>query len=603
MFKFLRSQAKVFYWVIAGSFILFLFLGGMTGRGCQAPGSNSIEPGIVGSVNGDKITAQQYDFAVRQQVSQMRQQGGNQELNANQYAIAETQAWDALIRNLIIEQAIADRKIKVDDEEVLAVFQNNPPMEILNQFRDESGNVDMNAYYSALQDPANDWTSAENYIRTILPRQKLNDEIAGLASVTDEELREEYIRQTGRAVAEYMGATFADLGDGYEPTDDEIAAWYSDHQDDYRVDTLAKAQVVRFAKTPSEADYADVLLDIQAIREEILSGAKDFAVAASEYSEDPGSAARGGDLGRFDRNRMVAPLTAVAFELPVGEVSEPVKTKFGYHLIEVTDRSLDSGTGEVYEVEARHILLKVQPGPDTLDLIRQSAENFRLRVTGENFATTAEAEALDLVSPEPFPAGRDIPSVALSLRGSQWAFGADAGEVSRIFENRDFYYIVLAEGTIPGGTRPLDEVKGQVSLAVRKEHNLAAAKAKLAPAVGEVQLGKTMAEVASAYGLAHAVTDTFTANGNVDGVGYGTDFNLKVITGTVGRLIPEIPTLRGVFAATPLWIAPVDQADFDQRQAGLRAVLMQRAQGEVINKWFDDQIAAAEIVDNRYRTR
>ena len=62
MFKILRSKAKVFYWVIAASFVLFLGLGGMTGRGCQAPGSGSYESGVVGSVNGKPISAQDYDF-------------------------------------------------------------------------------------------------------------------------------------------------------------------------------------------------------------------------------------------------------------------------------------------------------------------------------------------------------------------------------------------------------------------------------------------------------------------------------------------------------------------------------------------------------------
>jgi len=603
MFKFLRSQAKVFYWVIAASFLLFLGLGGMTSRGCHAPGSRTIDPGVMGSVNGVKITSQQYDFAVRQQTAQMRQQNGDRELTANSYAQAEDRAWDSLVRNLLIEQAIADRHIKVDDDEVLAVFQNNPPVEILNQFRDEDGNVDMDAYYAALQNPENDWSSAENYIRSLLPRQKLNDEVAGEATVSDEAVREEYIRQTGKAVAEYMGVLFSDLKTDYEPSEDEITSWYDSHQDDYGIDRQGQAKVVRFAKTPSEADYADVLADIKNIREEILSGTKDFAAAATEYSEDPGSATRGGDLGRFDRNRMVAPFTEAAFSLPVGEVSEPVKTKFGYHLIEVTEQDLDKETGEVYEVTARHILLKVKPGPDTLDLIRDSADDFRNRVTGDTFVSTAEAEALDLVAPEPFTAGRDIPSVTLSLRGSNWVFAAAPGEISRVFENRDFFYIVLAEPIIPAGVRPLEDVRGQVTLAVTKEHNLTAAKAKLAPAVGEVQLGSAMADVAAASGLVHAVTDTFTANGNIDGVGYGTEFNMDVIKGTVGKLIPEIATLRGVFAAQPLWIAPIDQDDFNQRQANLRAILLQRAQGEVITAWFEDQMAAADIVDYRHRLR
>lgn len=599
MFKLLRSKAKIFYWIIAGTFILFLFLGGMTGRGCQAPGTANIEPGVIGSVNGDKITGEQFDYAVRQQVTQMRQQGGNQDLNANQYAAANQQAWDALVRNLLIEQAVADRKIKVTDEEVLNVFQNNPPAELLAQFRTENGSVDMNAYYSALQNPENDWTSAEAYIRSLLPRQRLNDEIAASAFVSDEDVREEYIRQTGKAVAEYMGVLFAEVGADYEPSESEVSAWYNSHHDDYQATEQYQAQVVRFAKTASETDSADVLDYIQEIREDILSGRKDFATAATEYSEDQNSATRGGDLGRFDRNRMVAEFTDVAFGLEIGELSEPVHTKFGYHLIEVTEQDTDAVTGEVYEVTARHILLKVKPGMDTLDLLRESAEDFAARVDGANFASTAEAEAMDLVSPAAFAAGRDIPTVNMSLRGSNWVVSAKAGDISPLYENREFMYIVRAGDPIPAGVRSLEDVRGQVTLAVRKEHNLTAAKAKLAPAVGEVQMGKTMSEVAETLGLAHAVTDTFTANGNVDGVGYGTDFNLSVIKGTLGEILPEIDTLRGVFAATPLWVNAIDQANYDLRSAGIHAALLQRAQGEVINKWFDEQMESAEIVDFR----
>ncbi|NCQ33819.1 hypothetical protein GW813_01830, partial [bacterium] len=72
MFKFLRSQAKVFYWVIAGSFVLFLALGGLTSRGCQAPGSHNYQPGVIGKVNGAKIMATDYDYTVRNQIAYLQ---------------------------------------------------------------------------------------------------------------------------------------------------------------------------------------------------------------------------------------------------------------------------------------------------------------------------------------------------------------------------------------------------------------------------------------------------------------------------------------------------------------------------------------------------
>ena len=600
MFKFLRSQAKIFYWVIAASFILFLGLGGMTSRGCQAPGTKKFQAGVIGTVNGDDITAQQYDYAVRQQRGQMRQQSQNRELNANQNAAASQQAWDSLVQAALFQQAIKKRGITVSDDEVLSVFENSPPPELLARYRDENGNVDMNRYYADLQNPAVDWTQQEAYIRASLPWQKLIEEISSAAVVTDEEVRQEYIRQTGKAVAEYMGITFADLEGDFEASEAEIDEWYQAHPDDYQSPAKARCQVVMFAKEPSEADFEEIREFMLEIREDIVSGKKEFGEAALEYSEDQTSAIQSGDLGIFDRSRMVAPFTEAAFSLEIGEISQPVKTKFGYHLIEVLSQSVDEDTGEVYEVNARHILLKVTAGMDTLDLLRQSADDFRDRVDGSSFASTAEAEAMNLMTPPEFVKGRDIPGVPLSLGGSNWVFGSTPGNVSRLFENQDNIYVVLAGEITPAGLSPLADVTSRVALAVKKDKQLAAAKVRINPAVGEVQMGLPMAEAAGNADISYAVTDTFTVNGNVPDVGYGTDFNKLAMDGEVGVLVPEVATLRGYFALIPLWISTFDQTDFDTRRAGLQAALLSRAQNKAVEDWYTAQLEEAEILDLRY---
>ena len=95
-----------------------------------------------------------------------------------------------------------------------------------------------------------------------------------------------------------------------------------------------------------------------------------FAALAQENSECP-SASKGGDLGEFTHGQMVPEFDKVAFELPVGQVSEPVKTKFGYHLILVTSKTpaaeaTDAKPAEPEKVRASHILIKaaeVQPVP------------------------------------------------------------------------------------------------------------------------------------------------------------------------------------------------------------------------------------------------
>lgn len=599
MFKILRSKAKVFYWVIAGSFFLFLGLGGLTGRGCQAPGSGSFEAGVVGSVNGKTISAQDYDFTVRQQTAMLRQQAAGGDLNANQYATARERAWQQMVRSSLLEQAIGKRGIKVSDDEVLATFRDNPPMELLNAYRDENGAIDLERYYADLQNPEADWSRAEAYVRDVyLPNLKFMEEIAAGAVVTDDEVRQEYARQTGRAVAEYMGQAFAELGDAFEPSDEALQAWYAAHLEDYQRPARARVQAVRFPKEASDADYEDVRQFMAEVREEIVSGRKDFAAAAGEYSED-GSARNGGDLGTFDRNRMVAPFTEAAFALPVGEVSEPVRTRFGYHLIEVLSQERDKDSGEVYQIHARHILLKVTPGPATLDLLRESAEAFRSRVDGNSFAATAQAEAMDLVEPDAFIPGRDLPTLPMTLAGSNWAFAAKQGAVSSVFENDQFLYVVHKLEDLPAGPAPLEDVRGQVALAVRQDHNREAARAKLAPAVGEVQMGTALAVAAANHGLAHALTDTFTINGNVENVGYGTAFNAAALNGTVGQLVPEVETPRGLYALIPRWIAPFDEADFAARLEGLRGALLQRKQAEIMEQWFEEQEAQAKIEDHR----
>lgn len=97
------------------------------------------------------------------------------------------------------------------------------------------------------------------------------------------------------------------------------------------------------ADEPAEAeprDEAETLALANELRQRILAG-EDFAALAAEYSDDPGSGAKGGDLGWFGRGAMVAPFEEAAFSLEIGEISEPIRTDFGYHLIEVLEKDAE----------------------------------------------------------------------------------------------------------------------------------------------------------------------------------------------------------------------------------------------------------------------
>ncbi len=144
---------------------------------------------------------------------------------------------------------------------------------------------------------------------------------------------------------------------------------------------------------PSEDRQARALKRAVALWERIQSG-EDFAELARQYSEDPGSAPGGGDLGFFARGGFVPEFEEKAFALKPGEVSEPVKTEFGYHIIRV-----DAVRGD--QIQVRHILIAMKPDEVDAQAVYQSTLELYERIqAGEDFAELAKQHSADQGSAE-----------------------------------------------------------------------------------------------------------------------------------------------------------------------------------------------------------
>ncbi|MDO9693873.1 MAG: peptidylprolyl isomerase [Candidatus Latescibacteria bacterium] len=594
MFQLLRSRAKFFYWIIAISFILFTFVV----WGAQCNDSNmggGSAPQVLGKINGEKISVSEWDDAYRGYLAQMRQQYGGAALTANQEAVAAETVWQSLLRFKLANMEIEERGLGLDDKALEDLIWNDPPIELRAQFTDSTGVFDQATYRQALEDPNFNLDGLRNYLRTAIPQQRLMTALAADATVSESELREEFTRQTGRAVAEYVGVVLSDLTLAAPPTDAEISAYYAAHPDEFEETKRVNVQLVQLPIEPSAADDAEVLAMAGEVRQEILSGEIDFARAAALYSEDEGSKANGGDLGSFDRARMVPEFSNAAFSLPVGEISAPIKTQFGYHLIEVLSR--DGGaTGQVH---ARHILFKVTPGADTAATLYEKAESFRQNALDQGFAAAAAAAGLSVQTPQACREGRDIPGYQNTVSGTQFAFSSKPGDVSRVLGGEDSYYVVTNVGILPAGPAPLADVQPQIVVKVTREKKLVLADAQLTPAVAALNSGRTFAEVAAQYGLAHAVTDTFTATGNVSGIGYNTDFNKAAFANPIGSLVPRVDTNRGLYALRVLWRTAFEEMGFLAQRPSLEQNVLGRKQQEVIDAWYTERLEKAKIEDNR----
>ncbi|HYP08457.1 MAG TPA: peptidylprolyl isomerase, partial [Bryobacteraceae bacterium] len=113
-----------------------------------------------------------------------------------------------------------------------------------------------------------------------------------------------------------------------------------------------KGSPVPTAEGKPELSEEQALAKAQEIRKKLLAGG-DFAAIAKAESDDTGSGANGGELGSFKRNSMVPEFEKVAFSSPEGQVSEPVKTQFGYHLIRVDKRNAPTVASVRSEIEER----------------------------------------------------------------------------------------------------------------------------------------------------------------------------------------------------------------------------------------------------------
>jgi peptidyl-prolyl cis-trans isomerase C len=156
-------------------------------------------------------------------------------------------------------------------------------------------------------------------------------------------------------------AMFRDLAENTKPDDATLHAYYDSHKAEWE-EVKARHILIRFqgSKMPladgqKEITPEEALAKATELRAKIVAGA-DFATVAKESSDDKGSGANGGDLGVFPKGQMVPEFEKEAFLLPVGQVSQPVKSPFGYHIIKVESHSTKSFD------DAKPIILKRVPG-------------------------------------------------------------------------------------------------------------------------------------------------------------------------------------------------------------------------------------------------
>ena len=291
---------------------------------------------------------------------------------------------------------------------------------------------------------------------------------------------------------------------------------------------------------------------------------------------------------------MTGAFDSTVFSTPVGELTEPIKTAFGYHVIEIQERWAQDSA------QARHVLVPVERTDESeiaLLTLADSIEDLGESMVMEEVGTAAgvNVQTVDISQNFPFLVGAGQIS-----EGADWVFEeASAGDVSPVFETAQAFYMLELVSSEPEGVLPLEQARAAIESTLLFERKMSQARIDGQAAVARIRSGETLEDIAEDLGLEISDTGLFSRSSFVPGLGrqnsaIGAAFGLRS-----GEVSEVVTTPTNAFILDLVGYVPADSAAWigqrvEQRQTQVLILQQQRLQ-----EWIDALRAAARIVDRR----
>lgn len=314
---------------------------------------------------------------------------------------------------------------------------------------------------------------------------------------------------------------------------------------------------------------------------------------AREYSEDPGSAQHGGDLGWTGRGGWVKPFEDAAFKARVGEVVGPVRTQFGWHIILVTGR-------DSRELRISSLTLHGKASARTVDAAYQRAQDFAYLANEEGFDKSAEFSAYKLQETPDFTKGSVIPGVGLNDAVMNFAFTHKVGAISEPISVTGGVAVFLVSGIREEGVRPLEEVSNIVRSQVLRQKKMARVRQQAEAFVQSLSPGANL--LTSAQSLQNVTvqkTGPFKPTESPLGVGRDLKFIGRAFAMKPGEISKPFEGSRGYYVLELLSKTPFDSTQFKIERASLRDQILQEKRTRLFSDWYAALRGKAEIEDHR----
>jgi peptidyl-prolyl cis-trans isomerase D len=594
MMRQMRENTKWIMLVTALAFVgLMVFEWGMdlTGRsGAQAAG------GEIGRVNGESISYEEYINAYNN--LQQQQVAAGISITPVLIRQLEEAAWDQVVTQRLLQQEMRRRGIRITDDEIRQAALYAPPPDLQQEpMFQTDGQFDPAKYQQFLASASMDdrfLRQLESYYRDVLPRSKLFFQNMAGVFASDAQLWRMWRDATETATIQYIVfAPDALVADGdVTVTDQSIREYYNRRREDFVRPALASVRYVSLDRTPTAADTARARqLALQ--HREAIAGGENFDTVATRAAGDAMRGTTQAAEFTLVRGQALPALEEAVFATQAGQLTQPVPTQAGFHVMRVESRAADTA-------RVRQLLIPIELAEETENALLDRADELERAAEGVGLRQAASQMGLQVQTAELSEALPLLPGVGSVEEGVEWAFrDAEVGEASPVFEGEQSFYIVELVSRRDEGALSLQEATPTIRSILLRDAKLERARQVLADAERRARAGESLQEIAPRYNATAQQAGPFTRGDFVPGLGrlnaaIGAAFGLR--PGQTSPLTEAdqqlyLVRLQELSEASPVaW-----REQLDDQRARVHQALADTRWNQFMTALRDD----AEIVDNR----
>lgn len=610
MLRLMRKQASS--WLIkvllGAIVIVFIFWGVGSFRAQRG--------GRIALVNGDQITVDEYRNAYTNLIEQYRQRFGN---NLNEEMIKtlqlRQQALNQLIDNRLLVQEARRLNFRVSDKMLAEAIMN------IGAFQ-TAGVFDPGLYQNLLSRLRMTPEEFEIAQREAMLIEKLRTLITGSVKVSDQEAREWFNWSNALVNIDFVLFDPGSYND-VKPAIEDIKAYFENYNAHYKTDALVKVRYLHFGpdayrskvsiadteiqdyydehleefKTPKTVEARHILIKVdpdeapegvERTRKRALDilekarGGKDFAELAKTYSEGP-TRDKGGYLGAFRKEAMVKPFSDKAFSMAAGEISDPVRTRFGWHLIKV--ESINEASIRSVEQSKQNIMKKLTDEA-AKNLAYDEAEAVsEVSFEGDDLLRVAEERNLRVQTTEFFTKKGPEKGIINPAKFASAAFNLLPMEISDILNLEEQYYILQVIEKIPEKIPELKMVEADVRSDVIKEKKDANARKDANAFLAALKNDTAIGMESNKFNLTPTTTGFFKRNDSIPKIGFEREISEAAFKLTEEKKFPEkvIKGKKGYYVIQFRERKISESEEFDKEKAAIMQRLLQQKQSRTLD--------------------